>query len=166
MTIYPRLRLRVSAIRTHWSFHSAGQLIFGRGAIAHIGELISRRKLRRLFLVADKRLAAAGLVERVVAPLRAAGIELAIFDEGEAEPSVAVATAAAEAAARFGPDGVLGLGGGSNMDLAKIVAILVTHGGDAGPSISATTTSPARCCRWSACRRPPAPAAKCRQPPC
>lgn len=117
-------------MRNHWSFHSAGQLIFGRGVIAQIGELVSRRKLPRLFLVADKRLAAAGLVERVAGPLRTAGIELVIFDEGEAEPSVAVAVRAAEHARQFGPDGVLGLGGGSNMDLAKIVSILVTHGGE------------------------------------
>ncbi|MDX1944514.1 MAG: iron-containing alcohol dehydrogenase [Pirellulaceae bacterium] len=117
-------------MRNHWSFHSAGQLIFGRGIVAQIGDLVAQRKLRRLFLVADQRLAAAGIVERVAAPLRDAEIELAIFDEGEAEPSVAVAVRAAEAARQFGPDGVVGLGGGSNLDLAKIVSILVTHGGE------------------------------------
>ena len=118
-------------MRNHWSFHSAGQLVFGRGQSRTSAKWLLAAS-SRLFLVADKRLAGAGLVELVVAPLAAAGIELAIFDEGEAEPSVAVAVRAAEAAARFGPDGMLGLGGGSNMDLAKIVAILLTHGGDAG----------------------------------
>jgi alcohol dehydrogenase class IV len=117
-------------MRTAWSFHSAGQLVFGRGAVLHLGELVTRRNLRRLFLVTDKRLAAAGLVERVSAPLRAAGIELAIFDEGEPEPSVAIAVRGGEAARQFRPDAVVGLGGGSNMDVAKIVAILATHGGE------------------------------------
>jgi len=79
--------------------------------------------------VTDPRLVAAGLVEQVVRPLADAGIATQVFDQGEPEPSVAVAVRAADAAARFGPDCILGLGGGSNMDLAKFAAILVTHGG-------------------------------------
>lgn len=117
-------------MRSAWNFHSAGQLVFGRGATAQLGELVARRKLRRVFLVSDRRLAAAGLVERVLAPLHAAGIETALFDEGEPEPSIDVAVRAAAAAARRSPDCVLGLGGGSNMDLAKFVAILLAHGGN------------------------------------
>jgi alcohol dehydrogenase class IV len=116
-------------VRTAWSFHSANQLVFGRGAIAQLGDLCARRKLRRILIVTDPRLKAAGLVERVQAPLAAAGVVTHVFDQGEPEPSIAVALLAADAAARFAPDGVLGLGGGSNMDLAKFAAILVSHGG-------------------------------------
>jgi alcohol dehydrogenase class IV len=116
-------------VRSAWSFHSAGQLVFGRGAALQLGELVARRRLAKVFLVTDSRLAAAGLVERVVKPLADAKIATHIFDQGEPEPSIAVAVRAADAAARFGPDCILGLGGGSNMDLAKFAAILVTHGG-------------------------------------
>jgi alcohol dehydrogenase class IV len=116
-------------MRNAWSFHSAGQLVFGRGAVAQLGELLRRRKLSRVFVVTDPRLVAAGLAERVVQPLAAAGIATHVFDQGEPEPSIAVAVRAADAAARFTPDCLLGLGGGSNMDLAKFAAILVTHGG-------------------------------------
>ena len=116
-------------VRSAWSFHSAGQVVFGRGAIAQLGELVARRKLAKVFLVTDARLAAAGLVERVVKPLTDAKIATHAFDQGEPEPSIAVAVRAADAAARFAPDCLLGLGGGSNMDLAKFAAILVTHGG-------------------------------------
>jgi alcohol dehydrogenase class IV len=117
-------------VRTAWSFHSAAQLLFGRGAVAQLGEQLARRKLGKVFLVTDPRLVAAGIVERVVAPLAAARIAVQIFDGGEPEPSVAAAVRAADAAARFGPDCIVGLGGGSNMDLAKFAAILVTHGGE------------------------------------
>ncbi|MEX2176999.1 MAG: iron-containing alcohol dehydrogenase [Pirellulaceae bacterium] len=116
-------------MRNTWSFHTAGQLTFGRGACAQLGDLLRRRKLARVFIVSDRRLAAAGIVERAVAPLAAAGIQSHVFDEGEAEPSIAVAVRAAEAAAAYRPDSVLGLGGGSNMDLAKFAAILLSHGG-------------------------------------
>src|SRR5262245_31243483 len=117
-------------MRTAWNFHSAGQLVFGRGAVRQIGSLISRRRLSRVFLVADPHLIAAGLADRVREPLAGRGITCEIFSGGEPEPAIGTALAAAEAARRFGPDCVLGLGGGSNMDLAKIVAILLAHGGE------------------------------------
>lgn len=117
-------------MRTTWSFHTAGQLLFGNGAVAGLGEWTRRRGLARLFLVTDKQLVAAGLVERAVAPLSAAGIAVQVFDGGQAEPAIALAVEAAAAARQFRPAAVLGLGGGSNMDLAKIVAVLLTHGGE------------------------------------
>ena len=117
-------------MRSAWNFHSAGQLVFGRGASEQLGQLLARRKLSRIFLVADPRLAAAGLVERVRQPLVAAGLDVHVFTGGEPEPAVQTAVAAAEAARAYRPDAVLGLGGGSNMDLAKIVAVLLTHGGE------------------------------------
>ena len=117
-------------MRTAWNFHSAGQLVFGRGSCAQLGALLARRKLARVFVVTDSRLDAAGLVEQVSRPLREAGIAAHLFTGGEPEPAVATAIKAADAARHFGPDCVLGLGGGSNMDLAKIVAVLLAHGGE------------------------------------
>ena len=116
-------------MRTAWNFHAPGQLVFGRGAVAQLGDLVARRKLTRVFLVTDQRLEAAGIVEQVLAPLAAAAIKTTVFAEGEPEPSVNVAERAAAEAVRNTPDCVLGLGGGSNMDLAKIVAIVLAHGG-------------------------------------
>jgi alcohol dehydrogenase class IV len=123
-------------MRSAWNFHSPGQLVFGRGACAQLGALVARRKLGRVFIVTDERLAAAGLVERVLQPLREAQITAHVFSGGEPEPAVETAVAAAEVARKFGPDCVLGLGGGSNMDLAKIVAVLLTHGGEPAPYFS------------------------------
>ncbi len=112
-----------------WNFFSAGQLAFGNGAAGRLGELLSRRRLQRLLLISDANLTAAGLTQRIVEPIRSAGIEVRVFDEGEAEPSVETARRAIQVAASQRPEGVVGLGGGSNMDLAKIVAIAATHGG-------------------------------------
>ncbi len=116
-------------MRSAWNFHSAGQLVFGRGSIAQLGKFVARRKLPRVLVVSDRRLEAAGIVDRVLSPLRAAGIEPVLFAEGQAEPSVAVAEAAIDAGRDARPDGIVGLGGGSNMDLAKVAAIVLAHGG-------------------------------------
>jgi len=116
-------------MRTSWSFHSAGQLVFGRGAIADLGRWSARKKWKQAFLVTDQRLVAAGLVEQVVAPLREAGIAVTIFDGGEPEPAIDTALRAIEQAKQVVPDCIVGLGGGSNMDLAKIVSTVLAHGG-------------------------------------
>jgi alcohol dehydrogenase class IV len=116
-------------VRTTWNFFSPGQILFGSGAAAQIGDLIARRNLKRVFVVTDRHLIAAGIAGRIGRSLAEAMREVEVFDSGQAEPSIDLAVEAADRAAAFRPDCIVGLGGGSNMDLAKIVAVLVTHGG-------------------------------------
>ena len=116
-------------MRTSWNFYSAGQLTFGAGAISQLGDLTSRHALKRVLIVTDRTLDDVGIVQQALAPLAEAGIVVEVFDGGEAEPSLAVADASIRAARDFKPDAIVGLGGGSNMDLAKITATVVTHGG-------------------------------------
>lgn len=113
-----------------WNFHSAGSLVFGREAVGKLGSIAQSQRWRRVFIVTDPMLVRAGIVESVVVPLKAAGVEVETFDGGQPEPAVEVVRAAIEQAKPFQPDAVLGLGGGSNMDAAKLVAIVLAHGGD------------------------------------
>src|SRR5690349_12185952 len=105
-------------MRCTWSFHSAGQLLFGRDAVRQLGEIAGRLGARRVLIVTDPVLLKVGLVEPIRIPLGESGIEVEIFSGGEPEPSLHVAVTAGNVARRFRPDAVLGLGGGSNMDLA------------------------------------------------
>ncbi len=116
-------------MRTTWTYHSAGQLVFGRNAAARLGEIAGRLGARRALVVTDPILLKAGLVEAVHAPLSEAGVAVEVFSGGEPEPSLRAAAAALAAARDFRPDAVVGLGGGSNMDLAKITAVVLAHGG-------------------------------------
>ena len=116
-------------MRTTWNFHTAGQLTFGRGAVREVGRLAVRRGLRRVLIVTDPLLVRVGILEQVRQPLLDAGVAVDVFDGGEPEPSVDAALRAIEQARAFRPDAVLGLGGGSNMDLAKVAANVYTHGG-------------------------------------
>jgi alcohol dehydrogenase class IV len=116
-------------MRTTWTFHSASQLLFGRHATRQLGDIAGRLGLRRVFIVTDPILAKAGLVEPVHVPLSEAGVAVEVFFGGEPEPSLRAAAAAIAQGRAFRPDAVLGLGGGSNMDLAKITAVVLTHGG-------------------------------------
>lgn len=116
-------------MRTFWNFASAGSLLFGCNSLQQIGPWLAQRGLKRVFLVTDTQLQSAGIVASVTTALQAANIAFEIFAEGKPEPDVALAIRAYDLARAFQPEAILGLGGGSNMDLAKFAGLLLTHGG-------------------------------------
>src|SRR5262245_4752691 len=116
-------------MRTTWTFHSAGSILFGRGAARQLGEVTARFRARRALLVTDNALVKAGLLEPIHAALSEAGVVFEVFAGGEPEPSLRVADACIKAAQHAKPDVLIALGGGSNMDLAKITATILAHGG-------------------------------------
>lgn len=115
-----------------WTFHSAGQIIFGPGAVTQLGEVATRLGLRQIHLISDPILDRAGIVAQVREPLRQAGVEVLVDLGGEPEPTLAAALHCLERARAWQPDAIIGLGGGSNMDLAKLTAKCFTHGGQPG----------------------------------
>ncbi len=115
-------------MRTTWTFSSAGQIIFGAGAVQRLADVLQRLRLSRVLLVTDNMLAKAGVVDEVE---QAIGERVIIerFTGGEPEPSLRAAETCIAHGKQFKPDGLIGLGGGSNMDLAKIAAAALAHGG-------------------------------------
>lgn len=116
-------------MRDYWSFFSAGQLVFGRRSTDHLGSLLQRRDVKHVLVVTDATLVSLGFVDPIRKTLASVGVEATVFEGGEAEPSIGAAEAGYQFARGKSVDAVLGLGGGSNMDLAKIVAVLLSHGG-------------------------------------
>ncbi len=114
-------------MRTTFTFRSAGNLVFGRHAIRELGGVLDRLGSKRVFVVTDKILARVGIVDQVK---EAAGRPVEIFDGGEPEPSLGMVRSGIAAAQAFRPDTIVGLGGGSNMDAAKLAAVVLGHGGD------------------------------------
>jgi alcohol dehydrogenase class IV len=116
--------------RTIFTFHSASKLVFGRHAVRELGEVVAWLRCKRVFIVTDTVLVCAGLLDAVRGPLSEAGTLVGIFDGGEPEPTLAMVRRCIQSAQRFAPDGILGLGGGSNMDAAKLAAVVLAHAGD------------------------------------
>jgi alcohol dehydrogenase class IV len=117
-------------MRTTWTFHTAQQLLFGRGAVRQLGDVARRLGAMRVLIVTDANLLKAGLIDELHAPLTEEGVGVDIFSEGEPEPSLHAAEHCIAHARHLRPDVLLGLGGGSNMDLAKITAAVLAHGGN------------------------------------
>ena len=112
-----------------WNYHSTAHLRFGWGAAGETGEIVRKLGLGHVLVITDQILERHGLVEAVTAPLKACGIANTVFTGGEAEPTLGAVLKALEVAQQCKPQGIIGLGGGSNMDMAKIVATVLRHGG-------------------------------------
>ena len=80
----------------------------------------------RVFLVSDKGLTGLGLVEPARQHLQAKGVDVVVFDDVCEDPSTAVVHNAVAAAKESGAGAVVGLGGGSSMDVAKLVSVLAS----------------------------------------
>ncbi len=105
------------------------RLVFGSGAIDRLGPLARELGFSRPLLVTDRGLRDAGHLERALRCLREAGVEATVFDACEANPDGAMVDRGVEFAAARRPDGVIGLGGGSPLDCAKGINLLLTNGG-------------------------------------
>jgi alcohol dehydrogenase class IV len=102
-----------------WYF-STPQVIFGDGSLSHLETI----RGRRLIIITDATLQRLGMVDRVCQALSPTGMEVAVFDQVESDPSLETARLGAQAMLAFGPDWILALGGGSVMDAAKAMWVL------------------------------------------
>ena len=100
---------------------------FGAGCLAEAGEQALEQGMKRVALFTDANLRHSIHVASVLASLRAAGIEPAIFDEISVEPTTASFQAAARFAAEGKFDGYVSVGGGSVMDTCKAANLYATH---------------------------------------
>jgi alcohol dehydrogenase class IV len=112
-----------------WRFHSAGEVIFGRGAVQRVGEVVSRLEARRAMLITDPGLLAAGLHEPVERSLSGAGVRVDRFEGGRAKPTLEAVEACVTFAQGKEYGALVALGGGSNIDLTKAAAVLLRFGG-------------------------------------
>ena len=114
---------------TPFEFRLPTRLFFGAGSIAQLGEVARDLGFARPLLVSDRGLEEAGHVDRALGLLRGAGLDVAVFDDFDVNPDTAMVDRGVQAAAERAPDSVIGLGGGSSLDCAKGINLLLTNGG-------------------------------------
>jgi len=111
-------------------FNTTAQIVFRPGAAAEIGDIVKAKLGQRIVFVTDPGLRKLGLCDPALASLATSGIEATVFDSVEADPSLATVMAAVGAAKTAGATGIIGFGGGSSLDVAKVVALLCGSGED------------------------------------
>jgi alcohol dehydrogenase class IV len=105
-------------------FETTPRIICEAGGSTRLGELARDLRIRHAFIVTDVGLVKAGLLTPIVASLEVTGIGVTLFSDVLADPPQETVLAAVAAALDAGTDGVIGLGGGSSLDTAKLVALL------------------------------------------
>ncbi|RWC62482.1 iron-containing alcohol dehydrogenase [Mesorhizobium sp.] len=104
------------------------EILFGKGQRQVLPDVAARYG-RRAFICTDERFAGTSVFAEMIASLKEASIEVLVHDRTLPDvPRDSVAVCVAEASG-FRPDMVIGIGGGSCLDMAKCAALLISHGG-------------------------------------
>jgi len=106
------------------------RVVFGDGCSRAAGEHAARLGARRALLATDTGVRAAGAAEGVIDALGRAGLAVTVFDRIDPNPRVASVRAGADVARAAGCDVLVAVGGGSVIDTAKAVGLVLANGGD------------------------------------
>jgi len=113
---------------TSFAFNTTRSIINEPGGIKRLAEICTGVRFKRPLIVTDPGIVNAGFLDHVTNALEGSGLEYALFTEIVADPPVETIMAALDAAKSHGADGVIGFGGGSSMDAAKLVALILKSG--------------------------------------
>ena len=100
---------------------------FGKGAREELAGEIQKRGFKKVFLVSDKSLVEAGVTAKVEEILNNAGISYDLYDEIKPNPTIKNVTDGVEACKNSGADVIVAVGGGSSIDTAKGISIVMTN---------------------------------------
>jgi alcohol dehydrogenase len=112
-----------------FDYQARTRLFFGAGCVERVGELAREMGAKKILLVTDEGIVAAGHAERVQRLLTSAGVKVALFGKARENPTTRDVDECLATAKSAGIDTILGLGGGSSMDTAKGCNFLLTNGG-------------------------------------
>ena len=115
-----------------FTFNVPQDIIFGKGSLKRLPELLEKSGSKKMLLISGPVLKKIGMVEKVEEIVKASGIEVEVFTDVEANPSVATVDKATEAYKKAGATSIVAFGGGSPMDVAKAVGVLAKYGGEIG----------------------------------
>lgn len=111
-----------------FTFNTAARIVSACGSALQLADQCAKLGVKRPLLVTDPQLVKIGLIEPVLSALRESGLDTVVFDQVREDPPESIVLLAAQAGRAEQVDGVIAVGGGSSMDVAKVVAVLL--GGD------------------------------------
>lgn len=109
---------------TPFNFNTSASVRFGEGLLSQIGAITKAEIGTRVLLVTDPGMIATGIVDKALASFKQSGIDVTLFQDVQADPPEHVITTCSDMAVECGAQGVIGLGGGSSLDVAKLAALL------------------------------------------
>jgi alcohol dehydrogenase len=108
-----------------FSFSVVPDVLVGAETSQRLGDITAAMGMQRVLIVTDPVIVQLGLLDGAIKNLESNHVTLSIYSDVVADPPESVVTDAVVAAQEFGCDGVIGFGGGSSMDVAKLLAVLI-----------------------------------------
>jgi len=105
-------------------FHSTASIFVERGGSSKLASKIDERGGKSVLIVTDPGVLSAGLLEKVIPQFKKLKLSFQIFSDVQADPPIPVINKAVQVAQEYHADYIVGFGGGSSMDVAKLVALL------------------------------------------
>ena len=112
-----------------FSFNTTKSIINEAGSLQKIAEICAQQHMSNPLVVTDNGIVKVGLMDKLETALKAGNMQYSSFTEVVADPPESVVYEALEVLNANGNDGVIGFGGGSSMDTAKLIALLAKSGG-------------------------------------
>jgi alcohol dehydrogenase len=126
---HPATTRRGQGVTADGEFYMPTRVFFGRGVSGQAGARTAGLGVRKVMVVTDPGVQAAGLADPVRAQLVGAGLDVVAFQQVEPNPRDVDCLAGAGLAADFAAEAFVAVGGGSAIDSAKCIALLRTNGG-------------------------------------
>ena len=111
---------------SNFFFSTVSDVVVGADTSSQLGRMAADLGIKRALIVTDLGIIQLGLLDSAIKSLDIHKIEYSIYSDVIADPPERVVVDAVIAAQAFGCDGVVGFGGGSSMDVAKLLAVLIT----------------------------------------
>lgn len=108
-------------------FQTVPRIIYGNNAVGHLGKETKRLGARKVAVITDPGLVSAGIDQPVIASLKAENLETALFKDVEPDPRIEIFSKSADFVKKSKADIIVGLGGGSALDVAKATAVMITN---------------------------------------
>lgn len=112
-----------------FSFSVPQNLIFGKNSLEKLPGLLKENGSRHVLIISGPHLNKMGVVDRIKELVGKTGIDADAYTQVEANPSVETVDKAAALYQECGADSIVAIGGGSPLDVAKAVGVLVKYGG-------------------------------------
>ncbi|MEH6630220.1 MAG: iron-containing alcohol dehydrogenase [Halopseudomonas aestusnigri] len=107
-----------------FTFNTSASIRFGAGLLSKLGDIVKDHIGSRILLVTDPGMLTTGIVDRSLEALKSSGVDVTLYSNVRADPPEDIILEATEVAIECGAEAIVGLGGGSSLDVAKLVALL------------------------------------------
>ena len=110
----------------HFDFHSTRSIVVERGGASNLAKSLQERSFKSILIITDHGVLSAGLLNKALALFKELNLSFQVFSDVQADPPVSIIEQAIAMAQASRADCIVGFGGGSSMDVAKLVALLAS----------------------------------------